>query len=341
MRDITLGITFYHDFTTRAFATGIPTQLAGTPVISALEENNATPITAGISLSVDRGTVTGLNEVTVVATGGNGFEAGKSYSLYISTGTVGGVSVVGEIVGQFTVGQSAAAVDLANVTDGLGALKAYVAPASEYDTQLDANMSTRAPASEYDTAMARITANVATEAKQDIIDTNVDQIETAVITNAAGTDVAADIIALKAETVDILADTNELQGDDIPTALTAMDGKLDTIDNFLDTEIAAIKAVTDALTAAAAAKIALSAGTMRTGTVSHDNTVATTEIFYCDDIAEATGEHYKGRNIHFTSGALDEQVTDILDYALVSGEGKFTVTALTEAPADNVTFLIV
>ncbi len=37
---------------------------------------------------------------------------------------------------------------------------------------------------------------LATEAKQDIIDTNVDQIETAVITNAAGTDISADIAAL-------------------------------------------------------------------------------------------------------------------------------------------------
>lgn len=46
-----------------------------------------------------------------------------------------------------------------------------------------------------------------------VIDTNVDQIETAVITNAAGTDIAADIIALKAETVLIVADTAELQGD--------------------------------------------------------------------------------------------------------------------------------
>jgi len=52
-------------------------------------------------------------------------------------------------------------------TDLIGA---SVAPANEYDTQLDANMSTRAPASEYDTEMARITANVATEAKQDVID---------------------------------------------------------------------------------------------------------------------------------------------------------------------------
>ena len=50
------------------------------------------------------------------------------------------------------------------------------APSNEYDTQLDANMSTRAPSSEYDTEMARITANVATEAKQDIIDDIVDNI---------------------------------------------------------------------------------------------------------------------------------------------------------------------
>lgn len=44
--------------------------------------------------------------------------------------------------------------------------------------RLDLILDGRAPASEYDTEMARITANVATEAKQDIIDTNVDDIET-------------------------------------------------------------------------------------------------------------------------------------------------------------------
>lgn len=42
------------------------------------------------------------------------------------------------------------------------------------------------------------------------------------------------------EIASILTDTNELQTDDYPTTLAAMDAKLDTIDNFLDTEIAAI-----------------------------------------------------------------------------------------------------
>src|SRR3990167_7139595 len=112
MRDITLGDTFYHFFTTRAFATGVPTQLAGTPVLSVLEENNITPITAGVSVQVDRASVTGLNQATIVATAGNGFEAAKSYAIYISTGTVGGVSVVGEVVGEFTIQASAATVKL-------------------------------------------------------------------------------------------------------------------------------------------------------------------------------------------------------------------------------------
>ncbi|MCP4263641.1 MAG: hypothetical protein GY774_39960, partial [Planctomycetes bacterium] len=45
---------------------------------------------------------------------------------------------------------------------------------------------------------------------------------TAVITNAAGTDIAADIIAVKAETATIVTDTNELQVDDVPGLIAAL-----------------------------------------------------------------------------------------------------------------------
>ena len=57
-------------------------------------------------------------------------------------------------------------------------IPASPAPSGEYDTELDVNMSTRAPAAEYNTEMARITADVATEAKQDTIDTNIDTLIT-------------------------------------------------------------------------------------------------------------------------------------------------------------------
>ncbi len=135
MRDITLEDTFYAQFTTRAFATGIPTTLAGTPVVVAYEDDSTTEITAGITLTVDHDSVTGKNLLTVVATAANGYENGKDYALVITTGTVDSISVVGEVVAEFSVGRSAAALDLANGTDGLGALKALI---DTMDTVVDA-----------------------------------------------------------------------------------------------------------------------------------------------------------------------------------------------------------
>ena len=121
--DYTVADTLYFLFTTRRFTTGAPFTLAGSPVISAYENEGLTQITAGVSLGVDHDGVTGLNLCTVVASGANGFESGKDYHLVITTGTVDSVSVVGEVVGRFTLSRSAAAVDLANGTDGLGAIK--------------------------------------------------------------------------------------------------------------------------------------------------------------------------------------------------------------------------
>jgi hypothetical protein len=77
------------------------------------------------------------------------------------------------------------------------------------------------------------------------------------------------------------------------------------------------------------------------GTVSEDVTAAETDVFLCSDITEATADHYNGRIIIFLDGALQYQATDITDYELESSEGKFTVTALTEAPGDDDTFIII
>ena len=100
--DFRLGETFDHKFTTVA-STGAPTQLAGVPVISAYVGNDVTQITAGITLTVDFDSVTGLNNVRVVATSGNGYATASNYALVITTGTVGGTSVVGYVVGLFSI----------------------------------------------------------------------------------------------------------------------------------------------------------------------------------------------------------------------------------------------
>ena len=116
--DRTVGETFYVMFTTRAI-TGIPTLLTGTPVVSAYEDGSITQITAGITLGADHDSVAGLNLLTIVATGANGYEAGKDYNLVITTGTVNSVSAVGEVVGSFSLGLDAAFTRLGVAGAGL------------------------------------------------------------------------------------------------------------------------------------------------------------------------------------------------------------------------------
>ena len=106
MRDYALGTTFDLKFTTRAFATGVPTTMAGSPTISAYPDNSTTEITAGITLTYTTGFdgVAGLCNVRVVATSGNGYAAGSNYALVLTgTPTVGGVSIVGEVIGEFSL----------------------------------------------------------------------------------------------------------------------------------------------------------------------------------------------------------------------------------------------
>ena len=115
--DFKLGTTVYMKFCT-VTTTGAPTQLAGTPVVSVYEQNNTTQITAGVTLTVDYDSVTGLNDVAIVASGANGYEVGKQYDVVITTGTVGGTSVVGYVVGSFSIEKTGLNVSNTTISDG-------------------------------------------------------------------------------------------------------------------------------------------------------------------------------------------------------------------------------
>ncbi len=126
--DFTLGDNVFILFTTRAFATGIPGTLSAGATVAVYEDVTATPILTGVAVTESLNSVAGLNAVTIAATSANSFNAGGHYHVVIdSASTVDSVSVTGEVVGQFTLGASAAAVDLANGTDGLGAIKSETA----------------------------------------------------------------------------------------------------------------------------------------------------------------------------------------------------------------------
>lgn len=152
MGDFTLGDTVDCKFTTRRFTTGAPHTLAGTPVVSAYPDNSTTQITAGITLSVDFDSVTGLNNVRVVASGGNGYAAGSTYYLVITTGTVDSVSVVGEVIGSFSLSRSAAytrlgapagasvSADVASIKTDTGTTIPGRLPAALVGGRIDANV---------------------------------------------------------------------------------------------------------------------------------------------------------------------------------------------------------
>lgn len=99
--DFSLGKTLYVTFTTSA--QGVPTTLSGSPVVSVYPNGSTTELTAGVTLTVDLDSLTGLNLVTIVATSGNGFATATNYDVVVTAGTVGGISVVGYVVAAFSI----------------------------------------------------------------------------------------------------------------------------------------------------------------------------------------------------------------------------------------------
>lgn len=98
--DFTLGSTFNLKFTT--IDAGIPTSVSGA-FVAAYPDNSSTEITAGLVFSSDFDSRVGLNNVQVVATSGNGYVTGSNYDIVAISGTVGGKSLVGYVVGSFSI----------------------------------------------------------------------------------------------------------------------------------------------------------------------------------------------------------------------------------------------
>lgn len=100
--DIALEQTIDFKFTSRRFTTGAPFTLAGSPAIVCYVGNSTTEISAG-TLSPDFDGKTGLNHVRIIAAAGSGFASQTDVTVVLSAGTVDGVSVVGEVVGDFSI----------------------------------------------------------------------------------------------------------------------------------------------------------------------------------------------------------------------------------------------
>ncbi len=143
--------------------------------------------------------------------------------------------------------------------------------------------------------------------------------------------------------------------DAIPT--TAMRGtdSAGTAANLatVDTVVDAIKVATDKLTFTVANQVDANALAISGSTAAADNLEASAEVIVIgaaeagtlsttqmtSDLTEATNEHYNGRIVIWTSGALLGQASDITAYLGLTG--RLTYTATTESPSAADTFVIV
>ena len=89
-------------FAFNTHVSGTPTTLGGTPELSVYKTSNATQVTTGVTLTVDYDSVTGLNHVAIVTTDAF-YATANDYRVVITTGTVGGNSVVGTVVAEFSI----------------------------------------------------------------------------------------------------------------------------------------------------------------------------------------------------------------------------------------------
>jgi len=351
-RDITVADTIQVFFTTRAFATGIPTVLAGTPVVSAYEDADLVQITAGVTLTVDHDSVVGLNRIAIVATGANGFETGKDYHLVITTGTVDGVSVVGEVVGDFQIGRSASAIDLANATDGLGALKTETAAILvDTGTTLDGRIPTALVAGRMDSSVGANAADVITaasmaaDASAEIADAVWDEDATAhqtlgtfgqaigdpvsdaktlfgaIITDAVGASVTADVATIQTDT------------DDIQTRLPTV-----LVGGRMDSDVAALQA--NVITAASIAASAMNGkGDWETPILTGTADAGGSTTSMVDAALVEINDEFNGAMIRFTSGGLDRQARLITDFDAATDTITFA-PAVTETLAAGFTYEI-
>lgn len=280
--DFRLGDTFDIKFTT-VTTTGAPTTLAGTPVVSAYVGNSTTQITAGITLSVDFDSVTGLHNVRVVASGANGYATASNYQLVITTGTVGETSVVGYVIGQFSIENRSAVmpttaartldvsaggeagIDWANVgspTTSLALTGTTIATTQKVDIETIKTQTVTAAGAVtvgafVGQATAAIGVNVSGHVSRVVLTDTVttytgNTVQTgdafARLGAPAGASVSADIAVIEAQTDDI-----GVAGAGLTALASAAD--LTTLTAYVDTEVAAIKAKTDSLTFTVAAQL--------------------------------------------------------------------------------------
>lgn len=222
--DFDTSTIVYGKFTTYRPSTGATFTLGGTPALSVYKDNSTTQSTTGVTLTADFDSVTGLNHYAIdTSADGTFYSAGSFFDVVITTGTVDSVSVVGAVVGSFTIRKNSAlkpttAGRTLDVTAG-GEAGIDWANIGSPTTTVNLSGTTVKTATDVETDTADIQARLPAALVSGRMDSSVGAMAANVMTAAAA---AADL-------------TTELQsGLATAASITALDGKIDIIDGNVD-----------------------------------------------------------------------------------------------------------
>lgn len=104
------------NFTFATTVGGTMTALAGTPAISVYKGNSATQSTAGITLTEGFDSNTGSNQVLIDLSADAFYAVGEDYTVYLSAGTLAGITVVGRPVAYFSIENRFDEVDVTKIS---------------------------------------------------------------------------------------------------------------------------------------------------------------------------------------------------------------------------------
>jgi hypothetical protein len=134
--DFAVGATLYASFNT-VNAVGAPTSFDASSVVKVYKKGSGAESTAGVTLNADFDGRSGMHELEIdTSADGTFYDAGSDFYAVLTTGAVGGVSLVGLIVAHFSIAarsvisaaaiRSALGLGSANLDTQLGAIAGYV-----------------------------------------------------------------------------------------------------------------------------------------------------------------------------------------------------------------------
>jgi hypothetical protein len=243
--------------------TGALTDADAVPSYRVYEDETGTAILTGSMAKLDDTNTTGFYSEQLTLSAANGFEVGKSYGIYVTAAVnsvTGGQTFNFKVIATPTTPPTAAAI----------ADAVWDEDATAHQTQGTFGQAIGDPGADTDTIWGLVNTNLnatvssrAAQTTADAIETDTQDIQSRLPAALVSGRIDASVGAMAANTLtasalaadavtEIQSGLSTLDAAGVRTAVglasANLDTQLETIDNFLDTEIAAIKTKTDQLT---------------------------------------------------------------------------------------------